>query len=259
MVNTHLNEDEMKALIEHGVWPKDKQVFCPLQPSTSGYPQVRLPPRRPGLAGPGEVGHRSHIAPHIVAAIMEMRWLREPAMERLTPTQVQSELEHGYEASHLLSNIEPASMGMSPHFMTLEPGRTNRNRFSCSTTHAFKEYLAKHKSDPCNVAEKFKRFKKEENLVSVSTSYTKFKCQDPTMHVPECKGWDFSKGAPRLPAHLVETWGRHKARKKLHQQKKNEQRAREMKMTNRQRVQEKIKGHKKDITKLQSMLRAMRL
>lgn len=262
-VNTHLTDDEVKALREGLVWPKDKQVFSPYMPSTSGYTQAKVPninlPSSCGRQQQSHVRKPTVIPIHMVAAIWEARFGKEPASSRLTVTQLEALLGSSkYQASHLMSNIPPSTMGINPHFMGLEPGEVNRSRRNCVLTHSLLQYLDKHRAEAISLDAKREKWQKQGNFTAdTSTSNIKFKCVDTDMHNPPCMGWDFSRGSPKLPKKLMETWAMHVRQLRANELHRLQEKYRVQQMTPRQRSMDIIKKHKEAIRKEERKIRAM--
>ena len=254
-VNSHLRADEYNALTMHGVWPKNTQVFSPYQPSTSGYTQVlvKLPPR----------GMKVHMALHDVACIYHMRFLKEPASQRLTPKQVEACFPEHMQASHLLENIKPAPMGINPYMMALEVGAINRSRHTCVLANSLQAFLAMHKNDPSSEEKKKQAWHKEiANQHSffnpVSSFYITFKCALPNMHKPPCMGWDFRPCANgQLPKDLMNTWSKYQHKKHLKKVEKDQEKQRIQHLTRKKAAVEKVQKLKKQLSAAQSRLRSL--
>lgn len=232
--NTHLTVQELATLVNSLQWPKDVQVFSPYEPTTAGYTQLFLYVLNPAAPGPvgsvdwsveqqrterrrpaarrGQQPRFLHVrfSLHVLAAVYLMRFLREPAMDRFSSTMMGAALRGKMQASHLLENIEMAAMGINPYFMVMEGGEVNKSRHACTMMHAKMEFLAKNSSSMGpNCEREWDRHichQGPHKFLPKETSHT-FKCNNPKLHIPECRGWDHR--VRHIPVLVEHRWAAH--------------------------------------------------
>ena len=204
-----------------------------------------------------------HMSLHDVSCIYMVRFLREPASERLTSKQVEACFRDKMQASHLLENIPCSPMGINPLLMTLESGGVNRSRHTCVEVNSLQAFLEKHKNDPETMKKKHQLWQKELArqhcfYPASSSSYITFRCVHQALHNPPCVGWDYRPSADgKLPKELMKAWDKYRHKKERKQQIRSEELARRQHLTPRQALTERVHDMKKQLSSAESRLRAM--
>jgi hypothetical protein len=248
--NLHLKAHEWDALINHLEWPKTQPIFCPYEPSSSGYGQVTL--CCPNLDDPTNLGDGKDMkfSLHVLAAVYKSRFISSPTMKLHTTRMMEGLFtsEPQVQASHLMENFKEASLSFNPLLLTLEVGEVNKSRHACSIINAILQQHAMHPNDPMMSAGGSSKLDP-----TPETSLVKFKCKNPTIHDPPCLGFNFN--IAKVPAFVKRMWAKHKGRQMENREKKWEEQKRHAHMSKMEVLKEKHDEIEEEMSKLQVMAR----